>query len=165
MFKLIFTTEISDVELPVFVLGLNLFLTRHDLIFASDVAWLCWPVFLYFLCWKGPQFTKKQSIDIFTLWWCLSMGGGKGIIGVVLWCYGLFMTTLPYMMGICGLYMASALLMLSMVIGKFMICLFYRLILVSAFMAILWVVGVLFLRPLLWFHVCGNIPCFSIVCS
>ena len=49
------------------------------------------------------------------------MGLGKGILGIVLWFYGLLMIDLPYMMGICGPYIASALLMLSIVIGQFLV--------------------------------------------
>ena len=69
----------------------------------------------------GLPFTKKKSIAISTLWSCFSMGGGKGILGVVLWCSGLLPTALPFMMGICGPYIVSAIFMSSMVIGKFLI--------------------------------------------
>ena len=49
------------------------------------------------------------------------MVGGKGIIGIVFWCSGLLMMALPRMMGICGPYMDSVLLMSYMVIGQFLV--------------------------------------------
>ena len=49
------------------------------------------------------------------------MIGGKGILGMVLWYYGILLIAPTFMMGICGPYMSSALLMLSVVIGQFMI--------------------------------------------
>ena len=52
------------------------------------------------------------------------MGGGKGILGIVLWCYGLLIMDLPCMMGICGKYIAYDMFMLSMVIQKFLIWFF-----------------------------------------
>ena len=52
------------------------------------------------------------------------MGGGKGILGVILWCSVLFMVDFPCMIGICGLYIASYILMLSLVIGQFLILFF-----------------------------------------
>ena len=49
------------------------------------------------------------------------MGGGKGIFGVVYCCYDPIRMALPCMISICGSYMASAILMSSMVIGKFLV--------------------------------------------
>ena len=54
------------------------------------------------------------------------MGGGKGINIIVLWCYGLLLTDLTCIMGICGPYIASTLLMSSIVIGHFIILFFNR---------------------------------------
>ena len=82
-------------------------------------------IFLDFVCRKVLPFTKKKSMASSTFWWCLAIRGGKGILGMVLWCSGLLMIALPCMMGIWGPYMASALLMSSVVIGKFLIWLFW----------------------------------------
>ena len=57
--------------------------------------------FLDFVCRRGIPFTK-QSIDISTLWWCFAIGGGKGILGIVLWCSVFILIFLTCIMGICG---------------------------------------------------------------
>ena len=93
------------------------------------------------------------------------MVGGKGIIGIVFWCSGLLMMALPRMMGICGPYMDSVLLMSYMVIGQFLILFFKRLLLVSVLMSILRVVGVLLICLLILFHVSVNMPCCSLLGS
>ena len=49
------------------------------------------------------------------------MVGCKGIHRPVLWFYGLLMVAFPFIMGICSPYIASALLMSSIVIGQFLI--------------------------------------------
>ena len=49
------------------------------------------------------------------------MIGYKGILGVVFWCSGILMVALPCMMGIWVPYMASALLVSFVVIGKIMV--------------------------------------------
>ena len=38
------------------------------------------------------------------------MGGGKGILGIFPWFSGLLLMALPCVVGICGTYIASALL-------------------------------------------------------
>ena len=40
-------------------------------------------IFVDFVCMKGLPFTKNTYSAIYTLWWCLVMGGGKVIIGIV----------------------------------------------------------------------------------
>ena len=45
------------------------------------------------------------------------MVGGKGILGIFLWLSVLLMMDLPCMVGICGPYIDSYLLILSIVIG------------------------------------------------
>ena len=77
-------------------------------------------VLIDFVCIKGLPFTKKKYSAIYTFWWCLAMGGGKGTLGIFLWWYGLILVSLPCIMGICGTYMGSAQLVSSMVIGKFL---------------------------------------------
>ena len=64
---------------------------------------------------------KEKSIAISTLWWFFSMGGGKGILGFLLWCSGLIPTAFTFIMGICGPYIVSDLFISSMVIGKFLV--------------------------------------------
>ena len=49
------------------------------------------------------------------------MGRGKGILGIVFWCYGLPLMDLTCMMGIYVPYISSALLMSYMVIGQFLV--------------------------------------------
>ena len=56
-----------------------------------------------------------------TFLWCLAMKGGKGIPEMVLWCSGILLIALPYMMGIWGPYMASDIMILSVAIGQFVI--------------------------------------------
>ena len=58
-------------------------------------------------------------------WWCLAIRGGKGILGMVLCCSGLLMSASPCMMDMWGPYMASTLLMSLVVIGQFIIWLFW----------------------------------------
>ena len=101
------------------------------------------------MCIKGLPFTKDKSSAIYTLWPSLGVGGNKVILGIVLYCSGRLMIALSIMIGICGTYMTSDQLILSMAIGKFIICFFSRLILVLVFMYILQVFGVLFLLPLI----------------
>ena len=76
---------------------------------------------LDFVCRKWIPLKKKKSIAISTLWWCFEMGGGKGILGIVFWCYGILMMALTCMMGICGSCIDSALFMSSIVIRQFLI--------------------------------------------
>ena len=76
--------------------------------------------FLDFFCRKVLPFTKKKSMASSTFWWCLDIIWGKGILGTVLWLSGILLIDLPCMMGIWGPYMASALLMSSVVIGQFL---------------------------------------------
>ena len=73
------------------------------------------------MCRKELPFTKIKSIDIFTLWLFFAMIGGKYILRIVLWCSGLLLMNLTCVMGICGPYIASALLMSSMIIGQSLI--------------------------------------------
>ena len=77
--------------------------------------------FLGFVCIKAIPFTNKKYICISTLWWCFTMGGGKGIIEIFLWCSGLLLMDLPCIISICGLYIAPDLLMSSIVIMQFLI--------------------------------------------
>ena len=49
------------------------------------------------------------------------MRGVKGVLGVELCCSGLVLVVFPCIVGICGPYISSALLILSMVIGQFLI--------------------------------------------
>ena len=37
-----------------------------------------------------------------TFWWCLSIRGGKDILGMVLWCSGILLNALPCMIVILG---------------------------------------------------------------
>ena len=77
------------------------------------------------------------------------MVGVKGVLWVFVWCSGLLLVSLPFMMGICGLYIFFALFMSFKVIGMFMILFFQRIILVSVLIFILQVVGVFLLFPIL----------------
>ena len=63
-------------------------------------------------------------MDISILWWFLAMSGGKGIIGVIFCWSGLLLIALPCMMVIWVPYMASDLLMSSVLIGQFLILFF-----------------------------------------
>ena len=81
-------------------------------------------VFLDFVCRKGIPFTKGKSMASSTCLWCLSMIVGKGILGMVLWCSGILMIALPCMVVIWGPYMASAMLISSVVIVKLLIWFF-----------------------------------------
>ena len=83
------------------------------------------PIFLDIVCKKGLPLKTGQSMASSIFWWCLATRGGKVILGMVLWCSGLFLVALPCMMGIWGEYVASALLMFSVVIGKFLVRLFW----------------------------------------
>ena len=122
-------------------------------------------VFLGFVCRKGPPFTKNKSSDISTLWWFLAMPRGKGVIGVFFWCSFLLMVSLPMMIGICGSLMVYAWLISSMIIGHFLIWFLPTSSLVLVLMSILQSVEVLFMHPILWFHICGSITCYSLLCS
>ena len=82
-------------------------------------------IFLDFVCRKVLPFTKKKSMASSTFWWCLDTRGGKGILGMVLWCYGIIMISLTFMMVIWGTYMASTLIMSSVVIRQFLIWFFW----------------------------------------
>ena len=93
---------------------------------------------------------REKPIAIYTFWWCFSIGGGKGILRIVLWCSGLLLMDLSCMLGICGPYISSALFMLYIVIGKFLIWFFQRFLLVSVLMATLLVVGVFLPCPLFY---------------
>ena len=53
--------------------------------------------------------------------WCFLPERVEGILGVVLWCSGLLMIDLPCIMGIWGAYVASAMLVFSVLIGQFLI--------------------------------------------
>ena len=70
---------------------------------------------------KSIPLKKKKSLATSILWWCLSMRGDKGILGVVLWCSVLLLVSFPCMMVIRGAYMDSDLLMSYVVIGQFLI--------------------------------------------
>ena len=59
-------------------------------------------ILLGFVCRKVLPFTKKKSMASSTFWWCLAIRGGKGILGMVLWCYGILIIALPRMMCIWG---------------------------------------------------------------
>ena len=50
--------------------------------------------------------------------------GDKGILRIVLWCSGLLLMAFPCMMNICVPYITYDILMLSIVIGQFMIYFF-----------------------------------------
>ena len=86
-FKFIITMVVSYGKTPVLVLGIYFF--RPD--FISDFPLLLHDcnelksIFPDFVCRKGLPFTKKKSSAISTLWWCLSMVGGKVILGILLW--------------------------------------------------------------------------------
>ena len=79
------------------------------------------------------------------------MVGDKGILGIVLWFSGLLLMALPFMMNIYVPYITYDILMMSIVIGQFMIELFQQILLVSVLMATLLVVGVFWLFPFLFF--------------
>ena len=81
-------------------------------------------VFLYFLCRKELPFTKKKFSTISKLWWYFEMGGGSGILSVVFWYSGPLLIALICIMGICGLYMGSSLLIPSMVTRQFILWFF-----------------------------------------
>ena len=125
--KFISDTEVSDGEAPVFIFILHLFKNRCSFVFSSAVACLDWskidlPLILCVV--KGSHLQKK-SVASSILWWCLAMRGGQGILGMVLWCPGLIRTALSCMMDIWGPYMSSALMMLSVAIGQFLIWFFW----------------------------------------
>ena len=81
--------------------------------------------FLDSVCRKGLPFTKKESIASSAFWWCWSIRGGKGILGMFFWCPGIPLISLPCIMGIWGPYMASSLVMSLVVIGQFLIWFFW----------------------------------------
>ena len=81
-------------------------------------------IFLDFVCRKVLPFTMKKSMASSTFCWCLAIRGGKGILGMVLWCAGLLLIFLPCMMGIWEPYTASVLLMSSVVIRHFLMWFF-----------------------------------------
>ena len=58
-------------------------------------------------------------------WWYLATGGGKGVLGTVLWCSGILLIALPCNIDIWGAFMASALLISLVVIGTFLIWFFW----------------------------------------
>ena len=64
-------------------------------------------------------------MDRSTFWWCFVIREGKGILGMFTWRSRILLIDLPCMMGIWGQYMAFALLMLSVVIGQFLIWSFW----------------------------------------
>ena len=68
---------------------------------------------------------KEKSMASSTFWWSLDIRGDKGILGIVLWCSGILLIALPFIMGIWGPYMASALMISSVVIGQFLIWFFW----------------------------------------
>ena len=82
-------------------------------------------IFLDFVCRKGLQFTKKKYMARSTFWWCLTIRGGKVILGMVLWCSVILLIDLPCMVGIWGPLMASVMMMPSVVIRHFMIWFFW----------------------------------------
>ena len=82
-------------------------------------------IFLDLVCRKGLPLTTKNPMSRSTLWWCLATRGRKGILVMVLWYSGLFMIAFPFMVGIWGPYMASALLVSFLVIGQFLIWFFW----------------------------------------
>ena len=98
-FEFIISMVFSDGELSVVVFFIWLkpdsistyFLMLHA---CNDLK----SIFLYLVCRKGLPFTKKKWY--FHLWWCLDIGGGNGILGIVLWCSGILRMALPCIMGI-----------------------------------------------------------------
>ena len=82
-------------------------------------------IFLDSMCRKMLPFKNTKSVASSTCWWCLAIRGGKGILGMVLWCYRILLIALPCMVGIWWPYMASALLMSSVVIVQFLIWFFW----------------------------------------
>ena len=120
-------------------------------------------IFFNFMCMKGVTFTKRKSMASSTLWLCLAPRGGKGILGMVLWYSGLLLMALYCIMGMWGPYMASALLVYSVVISQFLIWFFERIILGSVLMAILQALWVFLLCPILWCILCGSMTCCSIL--
>ena len=64
-------------------------------------------------------------MDSSKFWWCLAIRGGKVILGMVLWCSGILLIALNSIMGNWGTYMASNILMSLVIIGQFMIWLFW----------------------------------------
>ena len=83
-FKLIITMVVIDGEPPVIVFFLTFFKpwiisVLHFLLHAcTDMKY----IYTDLVFRKGIIFTNKKAMDIYTLWWCLEMGGGKGIIGI-----------------------------------------------------------------------------------
>ena len=59
-------------------------------------------ILLDFLCRKGIPFRNNKSMASSTFWWWFATRGGKVILGMVLWYYGLLIIALPYIMGIWG---------------------------------------------------------------
>ena len=108
-------------------LSLYLLLTFFNTDIVSDFPLLlhAWTDLKYILldlvCREGMPSTKKKYMARSTLWWCLAMVGGNGILGMILWCSGILLIDFPCMMGIWGPYMASGMLILSMVIGHLLI--------------------------------------------
>ena len=80
-------------------------------------------IFFGLVCRKGLPLTK-QSMAISTFWSCLATRGGKGILVMLLFWYGILLIFLPCMMGIWGPYMDSDLLISSVVIGQLLILFF-----------------------------------------
>ena len=87
---------------------------------------LTWNLSPFIFCvGKGSHWQSKIH-GCLHIWWCLDMIGGKGILGVVMWCSGILLIALPCMVGIWGTYMASALLVSSVVIGNLLIRFFWE---------------------------------------
>ena len=128
---------------------------RRDII--SDY-FCCWMFVLIstktfpdFVCRKGLQFIKKsRSYFQIVVVFCI-LRGDKSILGIFLWYSGLLLMALPFMMNIYVPYITYDILMMSIVIGQFMIELFQQILLVSVLMATLLVVGVFWLFPFLFF--------------
>ena len=112
-------------------ISLYFFFTHIDPNMVSDLPLLlnAWTdlkyIFLDLLCRKRLSLKNKKSMASSMFWRCLAMRGGKGIIGVVFCCSGILLIALPFMVVIWGPYMASSLLMFSVLIGKLPI-LFFR---------------------------------------
>ena len=68
---------------------------------------------------------KEKFMASSIFWWYLAIREGNGIHGIVWWCSGILLKTLPCMIGILGPYMASDLLMPLVVIGQFLIWFFW----------------------------------------
>ena len=121
IFKFIVAMKVSDGEPPVFFFDLTCFMP-YILSYLNLLLHACTElksILCHFVCRKGLPL--KKIIAISTLWWCFIMGGDKVIIGIILWFSGFLLIVLPWMVGICGPYIARDIFILSIVIGQFLI--------------------------------------------